>query len=150
MAFSVWRTASWDWPWWVQLQTGPAFRSSDQKEKQTLGLITTVFTGVESIYHDKRRATLQVDYLAQPWLIMSTAAVKISITIMLLRVAADLKAWRVMFMIQTAVISIFSIMACLVVALQCRPMQKLWRPEVEGVCLSPHAQHDLEHVQGGG
>lgn len=114
-----------------------------------MGLISTIFTGVESFYHDKRQATLQVDYLAQPWLIMSTAAAKISITIMLLRVAVDLRPWRVMFVVQTAVIVVFSTMACLVVALQCRPMQKLWRPEVEGVCLSLHAQHDLEHVQGG-
>lgn len=120
-----------------------------KRNKQTLGLVTTIFNGVESFYHDKRQATLQVDYLTQPWLIMSTAAAKISITIMLLRVAADLKAWRIMFMIQAAVIFIFSTMACFVVALQCRPMQKLWRPEVEGVCLSPHVQHELEHVQGG-
>lgn len=37
----------------------------------------------------------------------------------------------------------------LTVNLQCRPLERLWKPEVEGVCWDPSVQAEFGYFQGG-
>ncbi len=92
---------------------------------------------------------LEFDWLGQPWFMMGATFAKISICLFFVRIVGSVKQWRILLSSQILLMAILNFAFSLTSNLQCRPLEKLWSPEVLGVCWDPNVQLNIGYFQGG-
>ncbi|KAI1279843.1 hypothetical protein F5Y07DRAFT_387439 [Xylaria sp. FL0933] len=113
-----------------------------------VGIIGVSFAIVESVSQDNLQTALQFDYLAQPWLNMSSALSKTSIYLFIQRLVARMRAWRIVLAVQITLLLLINLAYTFTTLLQCRPLEKLWKPEISGYCWSLSIQQSIGYFQG--
>lgn len=91
-------------------------------------------------------SALQFDVLGQPWIMMAATLSKISICLYFTRLLG--RQWRILLGIMIFLMAIVNLTFSLTVNLQCRPLEKLWNPQSEGVCWDPSVQLNFGYFQG--
>ncbi|KAK3986634.1 hypothetical protein QBC44DRAFT_402039 [Cladorrhinum sp. PSN332] len=112
-----------------------------------VALIGTVFGVIEATSSDPARA-LEFDILGQPWYLMSVTLSKISICLFFMKLLGRARQWRILLGVLIFFMAVVNLTFSLTVNLQCRPLEKLWNPEVEGSCWNPSVQRDFGYFQG--
>ncbi|KAK3304122.1 uncharacterized protein B0T15DRAFT_230970 [Chaetomium strumarium] len=113
-----------------------------------IALIGTVFGILESTASDPARA-LQFNVLGQPWYLVSVTLSKISICLFFMDLLRRARQWRILLAALVVVMAITNLAFALAGYLQCRPLEKMWDPDVPGDCLSgPGTQMSLGYAQG--
>ncbi|KAK0634969.1 hypothetical protein B0T17DRAFT_502561 [Bombardia bombarda] len=112
-----------------------------------VALIATIFGIIESTSMDPSRA-LEFDILGQPWYLMSDTLSKISISLFFVVLLGRARQWRILLGIIIFLMAAVNLTFSLTVNLQCRPLEKLWRPSVDGVCWDPSVQLNFGYFQG--
>ncbi|KAI1364526.1 hypothetical protein F5Y08DRAFT_210900 [Xylaria arbuscula] len=113
-----------------------------------VGIIGASFAIVESVSQDSTQSALQFDYLAQPWLNMSSALSKTAIYLFLQRLVARSRTWRVVLAVQITFLLLINLAYTFTTLLQCRPLEKLWKPDIDGYCWSLSIQQSIGYFQG--
>ncbi|KAI0154451.1 hypothetical protein GGR57DRAFT_492180 [Xylariaceae sp. FL1272] len=113
-----------------------------------LGIIGISFTIVESVSRHDFRTALEYDYLAQPWLNMGSTLSKVSICLLVWRLVARLKVWRIVLALQIISLLVVNLAYTFTTLLQCRPLEKLWNTDTPGQCWSIGVQQDIGYFQG--
>ncbi|KAI0911375.1 hypothetical protein F4823DRAFT_309659 [Ustulina deusta] len=113
-----------------------------------VGIIGVSFAIVESVSQDNLQSALQFEYLAQPWLNMSSALSKTSMYLFIQRLVARVRAWRIALAVQITLLLLINLAYAFTTLLQCRPLEKLWKPDISGYCWSLGIQQSIGYVQG--
>lgn len=114
-----------------------------------MALAGTVFSTVESAASDPTRA-LQFGVLGKTWHLVSAALSKISICLFLFaRLLGRARQWRILPGLLALAVAAVDFAFVLAVNLQCRPLEKVWRPLVAGQCWDPGIQISFGYAQGG-
>ncbi|KAI0205677.1 hypothetical protein F4808DRAFT_240775 [Astrocystis sublimbata] len=113
-----------------------------------LGTIGVSFAIVESVSQDLRSA-VQFDYLAQPWLDMGSTLSKVSILLFARRLVARSQMWRVVLAVLIILLLLVNLAYTFTTLLQCRPLEKLWKPRIAGRCWGLRIQQSIGYFQGG-
>jgi len=113
-----------------------------------VALVGTIFAIIESTSEDPERA-LEFDLLAHPWYLMSVTLSKISICLFFMSMLGRARQWRILLGVLIFPMAAVNLAFALAVNLQCRPLEMLWRPDVEGECWSPSIQMNFGYAQGG-
>ena len=92
---------------------------------------------------------LEFDYLGQPWFMMGATLAKISICLFFIRLVGGVKQWRILLGVMITLMAIVNFAFSLTTNLQCRPLEKLWNPTVDGHCWDPNMQLNIGYFQGG-
>jgi len=95
------------------------------------------------------QSALQFDYLAQPWLNMGSTLSKVSICLFVRRLVARVKVWRIVLAGQIVLLLLVNLAYTFTTLLQCRPLEKLWKPLIPGQCWSLGIQQNIGYFQGG-
>lgn len=85
--------------------------------------------------------------MAQAQNVLSTGLVKISICIFLLRILTSKAMARFLYAVIGLLVAITAVCFSAVVV-QCRPLQKLWNPQVHGKCWGPLVTPKIGRAQG--
>ncbi|KXX73650.1 hypothetical protein MMYC01_209521 [Madurella mycetomatis] len=112
-----------------------------------VALIGTIFGIIESTASDPARA-LEFDVLGQPWYLMSVTLSKISICLFFMSLLRRARAWRILLGVLIVLMAAVNLAFSLTVNLQCRPLEKVWKPFVEGSCWDPSVQLNFGYFQG--
>jgi len=96
---------------------------------------------------DSARA-LEFDWLGQPWFMMGATLAKISICLFFIRLVGAVRQWRILLCAQIFLMAVVNLAFSLTTNLQCRPLEKLWKPEVLGNCWDPSVQLNIGYFQG--
>ncbi|KAL2135921.1 hypothetical protein VTI74DRAFT_6304 [Chaetomium olivicolor] len=107
----------------------------------------TVFTVLESTTPDPARA-LQFNVVGQPWDLISAALSKISIFLFFISLLRRARHWRVLLTGLIIVVAVIDLAFALATYLQCRPLESVWNPSVDGTCSNPNIQANLGYTQG--
>ncbi|KAI0970888.1 hypothetical protein F4678DRAFT_106824 [Xylaria arbuscula] len=113
-----------------------------------VGIIGVSFAIVESVSQDSLQTTLEFDYLAQPWLNMSSALSKTSIYLFIQRLVSRYRNWRIVLAVQITLLLLINLAYTFTALLQCRPLEKLWKPQISGYCWSLGIQQSIDYFQG--
>ncbi|TRX94718.1 hypothetical protein FHL15_004490 [Xylaria flabelliformis] len=113
-----------------------------------LGIIGVSFAIVESVSQGDLRSALQFDYLAQPWLNMGSTLSKVSMCLFARRLVARARVWRVVLSVEIILLLLVNLAYTFTTLLQCRPLEKLWKPEIPGRCWDLSIQQDIGYSQG--
>ncbi|KAK5632612.1 hypothetical protein RRF57_008326 [Xylaria bambusicola] len=113
-----------------------------------VGIIGVSFAIVESVSQDNAQSALQFDYLAQPWLNMSSALSKTSIYLFIQRLISRDRTWRIVLIVQIAFLLLINVAYTFTTLFQCRPLEKLWKPDISGYCWSIDIQQSIGYFQG--
>ncbi|KAH8164194.1 hypothetical protein CIB48_g4069 [Xylaria polymorpha] len=113
-----------------------------------LGIIGVSFAIVESVSQDDLRSALQFDYLAQPWLNMASTLSKVSICLFARRLIARARFWRVVLAVGIILLLLVNLAYTFTTLLQCRPLEKLWKPNISGHCWDLSIQQNIGYFQG--
>lgn len=99
---------------------------------------------------DARIETLKLNDLTIPFVVMSPCFSKISICLFLLRIIGDANARKKRRFLQSMIIILFFIntLDIITVLVQCRPLGKLWDPQIPGACWNPKVQAGFAYMQG--
>lgn len=111
-----------------------------------VGLIGTIFSIVEGSMTTSSSA-LEFDVLGQPWLMMGATLSKISICLFFIRVLSA-RRWRILLSVMIFLMAIVNLTFSMTVNLQCRPLEKLWHPQLDGSCWDPSVQLNFGYFQG--
>ncbi|KAI0467856.1 hypothetical protein F4859DRAFT_227078 [Xylaria cf. heliscus] len=112
-----------------------------------LGIIGVSFAIVESVSQDES-ALLQFDYLAQPWLNMGSTLSKVSMCLFARRLIARARVWRVVLAVEIILLLAVNLAYSFTTLLQCRPLEKLWKPDIPGRCWDLSIQQNIGYFQG--
>ncbi|KAK5660630.1 hypothetical protein OQA88_11992 [Cercophora sp. LCS_1] len=112
-----------------------------------VALIGTIFGIVESTTDEPTRA-LEFDVLGQPWYLMSATLARISICMFFIGLLGEARRWRILMGILVFLMAGVNFSFALAMNLQCRPLEKLWRPNVAGNCWDPSVQLNFGYFQG--
>ncbi|KAI0407780.1 hypothetical protein F4802DRAFT_487222 [Xylaria palmicola] len=113
-----------------------------------LGIIGVSFAIVEGASQDDPQGARQFDYLAQPWLNMGSTLSKVSICLFIRRLVARARAWRMVLAVQIILLLLVSLAYTFTLLLQCRPLEKVWKPDIPGRCWSLVVQQSIGYSQG--
>ncbi|KAI8623563.1 hypothetical protein F5Y19DRAFT_492524 [Xylariaceae sp. FL1651] len=113
-----------------------------------LGTIGVSFAIVESVSQNNLQRALEFDYLAQPWVNIGSTLSKVSICLFIRRLVARVRVWRIVLAIQVILLLIVNLAYTFTTLLQCRPLEKLWKPLIPGQCWSLGIQQDIGYAQG--
>ncbi|KAI1341861.1 hypothetical protein F5Y15DRAFT_349424 [Xylariaceae sp. FL0016] len=113
-----------------------------------LGMVGVSFAIVEGASQEQKQTALQYDFLAQPWLNMGSTLSKVSVCLFMLRLVSRVKVWRVLLGVQVMLLLVVNLAYSFATLLQCRPLEKLWKPEISGQCWSLEVQQDIGYAQG--
>ena len=111
-----------------------------------VGLVGTVFSIVEGSTKTSASA-LEFDVLGQPWLMMGATLSKISICLFFIRLLSA-RRWRILLGIMIFSMALVNLTFSLTVNLQCRPLEKLWKPQTDGACWDASVQLNFGYFQG--
>jgi hypothetical protein len=112
-----------------------------------VALIGTIFGIVESTTSDPSRA-LEFDVLGQPWYLMSATLSKIAICLLFISLLGRDRQWKILLGFLIFLMAGVNFSFSLAMNLQCRPLEKLWRPNVAGDCWDPSVQLNFGYFQG--
>ncbi|KAM7193401.1 hypothetical protein V8F20_008451 [Naviculisporaceae sp. PSN 640] len=112
-----------------------------------VALVGTVFCIIEATAADPARA-MEFDVLGKPWYLMSDTLSKISICLLFIILLKGTRQWRILLSVLIFLMAAVNFSFALTVNLQCRPLEKLWNPSVDGVCWDPKVQRDFGYFQG--
>lgn len=88
--------------------------------------------------------------LSQPFLIMATAATKISICFFLLRIVNKKnRPYRIFLCVIIVLSFLVNLGASVLIISQCQPAAKLWDTTLKGHCLDPTVNQGVAYMQGG-
>lgn len=113
-----------------------------------MALVGTVFGIIEATTMDPARAA-EFDILGKPWYLMSDTLSKISICLLFIVLLRGGRQWRILLSVLIFLMAAVNFSFALTVNLQCRPLEKLWNPSVDGVCWDPNVQLNFGYFQGG-
>ncbi|KAI0529830.1 hypothetical protein GGR58DRAFT_525848 [Xylaria digitata] len=113
-----------------------------------IGIVGVSFAVVESVSQENPQNALQFDYLAQPWLNVGSALSKVSIYLLVRRLVAKDRFWRIAIAVQIALLLLVNLAYVFTTLLQCRPLEKLWKPDIPGDCWSLGIQQNIGYSQG--
>ncbi|KAH9990549.1 hypothetical protein F4779DRAFT_623800 [Xylariaceae sp. FL0662B] len=113
-----------------------------------LGMVGPIFTIVESAGQGQHEVALQFDYLAQPWLSTASTLSRASICLFVLRLVSRGKAWRVVLSTQIILLLSVNLAYIFTTLLQCRPLERLWKPSVPGECWGLSIRQNIGYFQG--
>ncbi|KAF2968008.1 hypothetical protein GQX73_g5538 [Xylaria multiplex] len=113
-----------------------------------IGIVGVSFAVVESVSQENPQNALQFDYLAQPWLSVGSALSKASIYLLVRRLVAKDRFWRTVLVVQMALLLLVNLAYVFTTLLQCRPLEKLWKPDISGDCWSLGIQQNIGYFQG--
>jgi len=113
-----------------------------------VALVGTVFGIIEATTTEPARAA-EFDILGKPWYLMSDTLSKISICLLFILLLKGQRQWRILLSVLIFAMAAVNFSFALTVNLQCRPLEKLWKPSVEGVCWDPSVQANFGYFQGG-
>lgn len=108
-----------------------------------------VFTSIEADSVDNPTRAMEFDYLSQPWLMFGSSLGKISICFYFLRTIGRRRPWNFVLATLIVLLACVNLSFALASNLQCRPLQKLWNPSVDGQCFDPSISLNFEYFQGG-
>jgi len=114
-----------------------------------MGFVGMIFNSIESTSLSDRIKAVEMDYLAQPLLMFGTTLAKISICFFFLRTIGRRRPWNLLLGLLTVFLALVNLAFALTTNLQCRPLEKLWRPTVEGECFDAAVGLNLGLFQGG-
>jgi hypothetical protein len=115
-----------------------------------IALIGTIFGILESTTTSDPVRALQFNVLGQPWYLVSVTLSKISICLFFMGVLwRAARPWRILLAGLVAVMAIAALAFAPAAYLQCRPLQRVWDPDVPGDCSSPDTQRSVGYTQGG-
>lgn len=114
-----------------------------------MGFVALIFASIEATSVQDPTRALQFTYLARPWLMLGTTLAKISVCFFLLRTLGRRRPWNVCLGILILLLALVNLAFALASNLMCRPLEKLWEPEVEGECFSMEAELGITYFQGG-
>ncbi|CAJ2511216.1 Uu.00g068410.m01.CDS01 [Anthostomella pinea] len=77
-----------------------------------------------------------------------SALSKVSICLFVLRLVSRVRAWRIVLGVQSMLLLVVSLAYSFTALLQCRPLERLWKPEISGECWSLDIQRDIGYFQG--
>ncbi|KAM7220231.1 hypothetical protein V8F06_004373 [Rhypophila decipiens] len=113
-----------------------------------VALVGTVFAIIEATATEPTRA-MEFDVLGKPWYLMSDTLSKISICLLfMLLLRRGTRQWRILLSVFIVMMAAVNFSFALTVNLQCRPLEKLWDPSVDGVCWDPNVQRNFGYFQG--
>ncbi|KAI1330670.1 hypothetical protein F5Y16DRAFT_396162 [Xylariaceae sp. FL0255] len=94
--------------------------------------------------------SLEYNYLAQPWLNMGATLSKVSMCLLLLRLAgARVRLWRGVLAVLAVFLLLVNLAFTFATLLQCRPLEKIWNPlVVGGTCWSLGTLQGIGYFQG--
>ncbi|KAI3317017.1 hypothetical protein HD806DRAFT_397665 [Xylariaceae sp. AK1471] len=113
-----------------------------------LGTIGISFAIVESVSLSDSQTALQFDYLARPWLNIGSTLSKVSICLFVRRLVARVRVWRIVLAVQILLLLLVNLAYTFTTLLQCRPLEKLWKPLIPGQCWGLGVQQDIGYFQG--
>ena len=79
---------------------------------------------------------------------MAATLGKISICLFFIRLLGSARSWRVPLSILIFLMAVVNFSVSLTLNLQCRPLEKLWEPTVDGACWDPSVQLNFGYFQG--
>ncbi|MCJ1328445.1 hypothetical protein MMC10_005122 [Thelotrema lepadinum] len=92
---------------------------------------------------------LKLNWISQPFAIMSLGLGKISVAFLMLRlIGGFVKARRIFLWIIIILTFIFSVVCCVLTFVQCTPTRALWEPVPGAVCWDPATQDDFSLFLG--
>ncbi|KAK4213032.1 hypothetical protein QBC37DRAFT_344874 [Rhypophila decipiens] len=112
-----------------------------------VALVGTVFAIIEATATDPTRA-MEFAVLGKPWYLMSDTLSKISICLLFMLLLRGTRQWRILLSVLIFFMAAVNFSFALTVNLQCRPLEKLWDPSVDGVCWDPNVQRNFGYFQG--
>ncbi|KAM7204813.1 hypothetical protein V8F33_001402 [Rhypophila sp. PSN 637] len=112
-----------------------------------VALVGTVFAIIEATATEPTRA-MEFDVLGKPWYLMSDTLSKISICLLFMLLLRATWQWRILLSVLIFMMAAVNFSFALTVNLQCRPLEKLWVPSVDGVCWDPNVQRNFGYFQG--
>ncbi|GAP85576.2 putative integral membrane protein [Rosellinia necatrix] len=115
-----------------------------------LGVIGVSFAIVEGASQDggDLQSARQFDYLAQPWLGMGSTLSKVSVCLLVRRLVARVRPWRAALAVQVLLLLAVNLAYAVATLLQCRPLEKLWKPDVPGTCWGLGVRQGIGYFQG--
>jgi len=113
-----------------------------------VAMILTVLEGVRDAVDDEIPA-MMFDYLAAPWLGFAATLSKISICFFFLRTIGKARPWNLLLGFMIVILAILNLVSAMVSNLQCRPLEKLWNPSIEGSCMNPAVEQNISFIQSG-
>ncbi|KAK1836138.1 hypothetical protein QBC39DRAFT_108775 [Podospora conica] len=112
-----------------------------------VALIGTIFGVIESTTSDPTRA-LEFDILGQPWYLMSATLSKISLCLVFIALLPAKHPWKLLLGLLLFLLAAVNFAFSLAMNLQCRPLEKLWRPAADGSCWDASVQLNFGYFQG--
>ncbi|AEO61488.1 hypothetical protein MYCTH_2071219 [Thermothelomyces thermophilus ATCC 42464] len=113
-----------------------------------VALIATILGILEATAASGERA-VQFDVAGRPWYLISATLSKISICLFFLRVLGRARQWRTLLAALIAIMAIITLAFTLFTYLQCRPLEKVWKPFVTGSCLDASIRMNFAYAQSG-
>ncbi|KAJ2982148.1 hypothetical protein NUW58_g6503 [Xylaria curta] len=113
-----------------------------------VGIIGVSFAIVEGASQEDIQSARQFNYLAQPWLNISSTLSKVSLCLLLRRLISGAPVWKTLLAAQIVLLLLVNAVCTFTSLLQCRPLEKLWKPDIPGRCWSPDVQQNIGYFQG--
>jgi hypothetical protein len=145
--------------WWddysiiVAMVSGPGTRPTGDWLtvilSKVMGFVGMVFNSIEASSLNDRIKAMEMDYLGQPFLMFGTSLAMISICFFFLRTIGRRRPWNLVLGMLTVLLAVVNLVNVLTANLQCRPLEKLWRPNVDGQCLPEGVSMNIGFFQGG-
>lgn len=114
-----------------------------------MGFVALIFASIQATSVQDPTRALQFTYLARPWLMLGTTLAKISVCFFLLRTLGRRRPWNICLGMLILLLALVNLAFALASNLMCRPLEKLWEPEVEGECFGVEAELGITYFQGG-
>src|SRR5690554_6241774 len=105
-----------------------------------MGFVAMIFTSIEATSVSTPTRAMQFNYLARPWLMLGTTLAKISVCFFFLRALGRRRPWNLFLGALILLLALANLAFALASNLMCRPLEKLWEPDVEGECFTPEAE----------
>ena len=114
-----------------------------------MGFVALIFASVEATSVENSSRALQFTYLARPWLMVGTTLAQISVCFFFLRTLGRRRPWNVFLGMLIMLLALVNLAFALASNLMCRPLEKLWEPDVEGQCFTMEAELGITYFLGG-
>jgi len=98
---------------------------------------------------EQRVSAMRLEFLSQAFGLAGAAFARISFAVLLLKFCVASRAWCWTVWSIIWVQAVCNSATVLIIYLQCRPIQALWNPNVEGTCWSPQIQVIAGYALGG-
>lgn len=115
---------------------------------QAVAFLGTIFSILEGSPQTPAPA-LQYHIIGQPWHLLSSTLSKVSICLFFAAILRRARHWRIILIGLVTIVVLVNLAYALAFYLQCRPLERVWNPEVTGTCTEPSVQANFSYAQGG-